>query len=134
MSIMDGTLQFLTNLSNLSDHRLNGVEFNGNEEEEEEVQDTEAWETITKCFKEVQSVLDQNRVLIQQVNENHESKVPDNMVKNVALIRDINSNISKVSRLYSNLSRDFCNIVHQRRTQALCETKNRDDDVDTAES
>ncbi|XP_059302108.1 protein EARLY FLOWERING 4-like [Lycium ferocissimum] len=125
---MDGTLQFL---SNLSDHR---VEFNDNEEQEEEVYDTEAWEAITKCFKEVQSVLDQNRVLIQQVNENHESKVPDNMVKNVALIRDINSNISKVSRLYSNLSRDFCNIVHQRRTQALCEPKNPDDDVDTAES
>ncbi|KAH0667220.1 hypothetical protein MTR67_029369 [Solanum verrucosum] len=134
---MDDTLQALKELSNLSHHPLNGGEFNGLNDvdgEEEEGYDTEAWETITKCFREVQSVLDQNRALIQQVNENHQSKLRDNLVKNVALIRDINSNISKVSRLYSDLSVDFCNIVHRRRELALFESKNRDDNVDTAES
>ncbi|KAL3336169.1 hypothetical protein AABB24_032088 [Solanum stoloniferum] len=134
---MDDTLQALKELSNLSHHPLNGGEFNCLNDvdgEEEEEYDIEAWETITKCFREVQSVLDQNRALIQQVNENHQSKLRDNLVKNVALIRDINSNISKVSRLYSDLSVDFCNIVHRRRELALFESKNRDDNVDTAES
>ncbi|KAI8008859.1 Protein EARLY FLOWERING 4 [Camellia lanceoleosa] len=54
-----------------------------------------------------------NQALIQQVNENHQSKMPDNFVKNVALIREINSNISKVISLYSDLSVDFSNIVQQ---------------------
>ncbi|GMP80181.1 hypothetical protein CsSME_00035382 [Camellia sinensis var. sinensis] len=56
-----------------------------------------------------------NRALIQQVNENHQSKMPDNLVKNVALIREINRNISKVISLYSNLFIDFSNIIQQRR-------------------
>ncbi|KAL7247311.1 hypothetical protein ACSBR2_002263 [Camellia fascicularis] len=77
--------------------------------------DNEAWDTLSKSFRQVQSVLDQNRALIQQVNENHQSKMPDNLVKNVALIREINGNISKVMSLYSDLSVDFSNIVQQRR-------------------
>ncbi|KAM3373967.1 protein EARLY FLOWERING 4 [Capsicum galapagoense] len=122
---------------------MDGGEFSGvkdvnvyeSDGEEAEENDTEAWETISKYILEVQSVLDQNRVLIQQVNENHQSKLPDNLVKNVALIRDINSNISKVSRLYSNLSVDFCNIVHRRRALASSEsTKNRDDNTDSNRS
>ncbi|KAL7176755.1 hypothetical protein ACSBR2_030160 [Camellia fascicularis] len=39
----------------------------------------------------------------------------DNLVKNIALIREINSNISKVISLYSDLSADFSTIVQQRR-------------------
>ncbi|PHT46883.1 Protein EARLY FLOWERING 4 [Capsicum baccatum] len=122
---------------------MDGGEFSGvkdvnvyeSDGEEAEENDTEAWETISKYTLEVQSVLDQNRVLIQQVNENHQSKLPDNLVKNVALIRDINSNISKVSRLYSNLSVDFCNIVHRRRALASSEsTKNRDDNTESNRS
>ncbi|CAN4101044.1 unnamed protein product [Withania somnifera] len=131
----------LTKLSKLNRHRLKGGDFNGSKhvngdgDGDGEEEGTEAWEIITKCFREVQSLLDQNRVLIQQVNENHQSKLPDNLAKNVALIRDINNNISKVSRLYSNLSVDFCNIVHQRRALALYESKNGDDDkTDSAES
>nr|KJB30652.1 hypothetical protein B456_005G153800 [Gossypium raimondii] len=38
----------------------------------------EAWATLDKNFKQVQSVLDRNRMLIQQVNNNHQSKNPDN--------------------------------------------------------
>ncbi|CAI9298023.1 unnamed protein product [Lactuca saligna] len=69
-------------------------------DEGEEECDTEAWETLNKSFKEAQSVLDQNRLLIQQVNENHQSKIPDNLVKNVALIQEINGNISKSLVIY----------------------------------
>ncbi|KAL8191585.1 hypothetical protein R6Q57_028316 [Mikania cordata] len=63
----------------------------------EEDCDAEAWEALNKGFIEAQSVLDQNRLLIQKVNENHQSKIPDNLVKNVALIQEINGNISKAT-------------------------------------
>ncbi|KAG8371499.1 hypothetical protein BUALT_Bualt13G0094000 [Buddleja alternifolia] len=85
------------------------------EEKEEDFCDVETWETLSKSFKEVQSVLDHNRRLIQQVNDNHRSKIPRNMTKNVELIREINSNMSKVISLYSNLSKNFSNSVQQRR-------------------
>ncbi|XP_024968452.1 protein EARLY FLOWERING 4-like isoform X2 [Cynara cardunculus var. scolymus] len=75
-------------------------------DEGEEECDAEAWETLSKSFKEVQSVLDQNRLLIQQVNENHQSKIPDNMVKNVALIQEINGNISKAAGTWT-IDRDL---------------------------
>lgn len=117
-SIIDATSQALTKLSDISKHRLNVDEFNDVKEEE---YDTEAWETLGKCFPEVQSVLGRNRILIQQVNENHQSMLPDNLAKNVALIRDINHNISC---LYSDLSVNFCNIVHQRRALDSLESKN----------
>ncbi|KAB5514351.1 hypothetical protein DKX38_028257 [Salix brachista] len=86
--------------------------------EEEEECDVEAWDTLSKSFKQVQSVLDdldRNRDLIQQVNFNHRSKIPDNLVKNVSLIREINGNISKVISIYSDLSVNFSNIVQERR-------------------
>ncbi|KAJ6327742.1 hypothetical protein OIU78_014575 [Salix suchowensis] len=86
--------------------------------EEEEECDVEAWDTLSKSFKQVQSVLDdldRNRDLIQQVNSNHRSKIPDNLVKNVSLIREINGNISKVISIYSDLSVNFSNIVQERR-------------------
>ncbi|KAF9599113.1 hypothetical protein IFM89_035392 [Coptis chinensis] len=76
--------------------------------------DVELWETFSKSFNQVQSVLDQNRVLIQQVNENHQSKLPDNLTKNVSLIREINGNISTVVSLYSKLSANFTHVFHQR--------------------
>ncbi|KAJ4725587.1 protein EARLY FLOWERING 4-like [Melia azedarach] len=83
--------------------------------EEEEEYDVEAWDTLSKSFTQVQTVLDRNRGLIQQVNENHQSKIPDNISKNVKLIREINGNISKVISFYSDLSANFSNIVSQGR-------------------
>ncbi|KAM0040861.1 putative protein EARLY FLOWERING 4 [Helianthus anomalus] len=98
---------------------------NGDGEEE---CDVEAWETLSKGFKEAQTALDQNRLLIQQVNENHQSKIPDNLVKNVKLIQEINGNISKVSDVYSNLSVNFSKLVQQRRV------KSKNDKVEIADS
>ncbi|GJX50409.1 early flowering 4-like protein [Tanacetum coccineum] len=76
--------------------------------------DSEAWMTLSKSLKEAQSALDKNRLLIQQVNENHQSKISENMVKNVALIKEINGNISKVSDVYSSLSVNFASFVRDR--------------------
>ncbi|KAI4372930.1 hypothetical protein MLD38_011110 [Melastoma candidum] len=76
--------------------------------------DAEVWEIFDSSFSQVQAVLDRNRVLIRQVNENHQSKIPDNMVKNVALIQELNANISKVVSLYSDLSTNFSSAFHLR--------------------
>ncbi|OIW04101.1 hypothetical protein TanjilG_00661 [Lupinus angustifolius] len=75
--------------------------------------DPEVWAAFNKNFDQVQSVLDRNRVLIQQVNENQESRVPDNMAKNVNLIQELNCNMSKVVSLYSHLNSNFSNACQQ---------------------
>ncbi|KAI5576337.1 hypothetical protein BDE02_09G038600 [Populus trichocarpa] len=72
----------------------------------EEECDAEAWDTLSKIH---------NSDLIKQVNANHQSKIPDNLVKNVSLIREINGNITKVMSIYSDLSFNVSNIVEERR-------------------
>ncbi|KAJ9551250.1 hypothetical protein OSB04_015295 [Centaurea solstitialis] len=64
-------------------------------------------QTFEKSFVQVQDILDQNRVLINEINQNHESRIPDNLGRNVGLIRELNNNIRKVVHLYSHLSSNF---------------------------
>lgn len=102
----------------------------GDEDEEEEEEeeddgfcDVEAWETLSRSFMEVQSLLERNRRLIQQVNDNHRSKIPHNLAKNVDLICEINANMSKVISLYSGLSANLSAVVRQRRAAAAKENQ-----------
>ena len=81
------------------------------------VGDPEAWSMFADSFNKVQTVLDRNRALIQQANENHQSRIPDNMVKNVAIIQELNGNISKVTSIYSDLSANFNGMARQHRQQ-----------------
>ena len=113
-SIMDNHTTFTKPQTLFTKNRLND-----SDDDEEEECDVEVWEMLSKSFIQVQSVLDQNRVLINQVNENHQSKIADNLAKNVALIREINTNISKVLSIYSDLSLNFSTIVHQRRAAMI---------------
>ncbi|RAL45600.1 unnamed protein product [Cuscuta campestris] len=64
-------------------------------------------QTFQKSFVQVQSILDQNRLLINEINQNHESKIPDNLSRNVSLIRELNNNIKRVVSLYADLSSSF---------------------------
>lgn len=82
---------------------------------EEEGDSSEMWNNFSNNFRQVQSVLDRNRLLIQQVNENHQSRTHDSMVQNVSLIQELNGNISKVSSIYSDFNTDFTNMIHQRK-------------------
>ncbi|XP_022755889.1 protein ELF4-LIKE 1 [Durio zibethinus] len=95
--------------------KANGFDDGDGDDTKSEDCDVEVWDTLTKSFKQVQVVLDQNGELIQKVNENHQSKIPDNLVKNVGLIQEINGNISKVLEIYSDLSVNFSDIVRQRK-------------------
>ncbi|KAJ4822901.1 hypothetical protein Tsubulata_035441 [Turnera subulata] len=76
--------------------------------------EAKVWAAFNDRFEQVQTVLDRNRVLINQVNQNHQSRLHDNMVNNVALIQEINGNISKVVSLYSDLNTNFSSMFHQR--------------------
>ncbi|XP_041993739.1 protein EARLY FLOWERING 4-like [Salvia splendens] len=75
--------------------------------------DPAVWAAFSQNFRQVQSVLDRNRLLIQQVNDNHQSKLHDNLVQNVSLIQEINGNISKVVSMYSDLSSNFSTVCHK---------------------
>lgn len=61
-------------------------------------------QTFQKNFVLVQNILDQNRLLINEINQNHESKIPDKLSCNVGLIRELNNNIRRVVDLYGHLS------------------------------
>ncbi|KAK7372093.1 hypothetical protein VNO80_05462 [Phaseolus coccineus] len=110
----------------------------GDEDEDEECDgDDEAWNMLTRSFRQAQTVLDENRALIEEVNRNHELKNPDNMVKNVSLMTQIHGNISKVRSIYSDLSVNFSNIVGQRRVAAVNHGNrhgDREEDGDEAEN
>jgi hypothetical protein len=69
--------------------------------------DTKVLHAFQTSFVQVQSLLDQNRALIDEINQNHESKVPADLSRNVGLIRDLNSNIRRVVDLYADLSSFF---------------------------
>ncbi|KAF4389838.1 hypothetical protein G4B88_024119 [Cannabis sativa] len=72
--------------------------------------DGKVLQTFQKNFVQVQNILDQNRLLINQINQNHESKIPDNLSRNVGLIRELNNNIRRVVDLYADLSTSFTQI------------------------
>ncbi|CAM8961769.1 unnamed protein product [Rhodiola kirilowii] len=99
-------------------------EVNDKEDGEENQEDDEVWNSFNDGFRQVQSLLDRNRILIQQVNENHRSKIAENMVKNVALIQEMNANISNIVCIYSDLSNDFSTVFHHRAAAAAVENGN----------
>lgn len=69
--------------------------------------DGKVLQTFQKSFGQVQNILDQNRLLINEINQNHESKIPDKLSRNVGLIRELNNNIRRVVDLYADLSTSF---------------------------
>ncbi|GLT56006.1 hypothetical protein SLA2020_290800 [Shorea laevis] len=73
--------------------------------------DTKVIQTFQNSFVQVQDILDQNRLLINEINQNHESKIPDNLGRNVGLIRELNNNIRRVVGLYADLSSSFTRSV-----------------------
>ncbi|XWS20086.1 hypothetical protein CRYUN_Cryun31cG0071100 [Craigia yunnanensis] len=73
--------------------------------------DGKVFQTFQKSFVQVQDILDQNRLLINEINQNHESKIPDNLSRNVGLIKELNNNIRRVVDLYADLSSSFTRSV-----------------------
>ncbi|KAL4331780.1 hypothetical protein GQ457_07G039080 [Hibiscus cannabinus] len=57
--------------------------------------DSKVVQVFQKSFVQVQNILDQNRLLINEINQNHESKIPDNLSRNVELYADLSSSFAK---------------------------------------
>ncbi|KAK4280876.1 hypothetical protein QN277_012436 [Acacia crassicarpa] len=61
-------------------------------------------QAFQKNLLQAQDILDQNRLLINEINQNHLSNMPQNLSRNVGLIRELNNNIRRVVDLYAALS------------------------------
>uniref|UniRef100_A0A0E0LU82 Protein EARLY FLOWERING 4 domain-containing protein n=1 Tax=Oryza punctata TaxID=4537 RepID=A0A0E0LU82_ORYPU len=68
-------------------------------------------QVMQRRFGEVQGILEQNRVLIQEISQNHEARDADGLTRNVALIREVHTNITHLVDLYANLSGSFSNSI-----------------------
>ncbi|KAH7425409.1 hypothetical protein KP509_11G052600 [Ceratopteris richardii] len=75
------------------------------------------WETFQKRFSQVQVILDKNRLLIKQISQNHESRTPEDLAKNVKLIRELNTNIAQVVEIYASLSSEFVMFMSENVTE-----------------
>ncbi|KAI5080062.1 hypothetical protein GOP47_0005541 [Adiantum capillus-veneris] len=69
--------------------------------------DGKSWEAFNTGFSEVQKILEENKVLIGEINHNQESKIPENLTRNVSLIKELNNNMNQVVGLYTDLSSSF---------------------------
>lgn len=58
-------------------------------------------------FNDVQDLLDHNKVLINEINQNHEERTPEALARNVLLIRELNKNVAKVVTIYKEVSGEF---------------------------
>ncbi|XP_028804977.1 protein ELF4-LIKE 4-like [Neltuma alba] len=61
-------------------------------------------QAFQKNLLQAQDILDQNRLLINEINQNHLSNMPQNLSRNVGLIKELNNNIRRVVDLYAALS------------------------------
>ncbi|CAD5184584.1 protein ELF4-LIKE 3-like [Musa acuminata AAA Group] len=69
--------------------------------------DYKVMQTFHKSFGQVQSRLDQNRKLINEINQNQASRIPGRLNRNVRLIGELNSNIRRVVDVYVELCLSF---------------------------
>ena len=112
-------LLFLTDIVNLRnktnqdlglmESRMEGDVFSGYGERYQ--MDGKVLQNFQKRFVQVQYILEQNRLLINEINQNHESKQADHLGRNVRLIRELNNNIRTVASLYGDLSHSFARSV-----------------------
>lgn len=62
-----------------------------------------SWPGLEK-FNLVQDCLEKNKLLITEINNNHEIRSSEGLARNVYLIRELNNNVAKVVALYKDLS------------------------------
>jgi Early Flowering 4 domain len=67
---------------------------------------TQIWPAV-KQFQEVQDVLDRNRVLIAEINHNHQLGTHVALERNVPMLRELNGNVAKAVQLYKEAADSF---------------------------
>ncbi|KAK8923812.1 Protein ELF4-LIKE 2 [Platanthera zijinensis] len=73
--------------------------------------ETKAVQRFHRGFVQAQAILDQNRLLISEIIQNHRSMIADGLSRNARLIRELNNNIRLVAELYAGLSVSFAESV-----------------------
>lgn len=58
-------------------------------------------------FNTVQELLNQNKLLINEITSNQEQRTPEGLARNVLLIRELNANVAKVVQMYKEISDEF---------------------------
>ncbi|RLN34765.1 EARLY flowering 4 protein [Panicum miliaceum] len=71
-----------------------------------------------KSVGEVRGILERNRVLIQEISQNQETRDADGLTRNVSLIRELNTNMARVVDLYGGLSSCYGHIVAAKKAAA----------------
>jgi Early Flowering 4 domain len=66
----------------------------------------QVWPAV-KQFQDVQDILDRNRVLIAEINHNHQLGTSESLERNVPMLRELNGNIAKVVQLYQEAADSF---------------------------
>mmetsp|Transcript_9507 Transcript_9507/g.27190 ORF Transcript_9507/g.27190 Transcript_9507/m.27190 type:complete len:89 (+) Transcript_9507:186-452(+) len=64
-------------------------------------------------FSTVQGILDRNKVLINEINSNHEDSSSEALDRNFYLIQELNSNLTKIMELYKELSSSFVSMMEE---------------------
>mmetsp|Transcript_27911 Transcript_27911/g.61086 ORF Transcript_27911/g.61086 Transcript_27911/m.61086 type:complete len:103 (-) Transcript_27911:247-555(-) len=64
----------------------------------------QAWPGSAESLAAVQNLLDRNKLIISEIDANHESQTNECLERNEELIRELNSNINQVVSLYQDLS------------------------------
>lgn len=58
-------------------------------------------------FSQVDVMLEHNRMLINEINRNHETQIPADLTRNVSLIDELDQNIKRVVERYVEISQSF---------------------------
>mmetsp|Transcript_13231 Transcript_13231/g.41842 ORF Transcript_13231/g.41842 Transcript_13231/m.41842 type:complete len:87 (-) Transcript_13231:138-398(-) len=69
-----------------------------------------SWPGFEK-FNNVQGILDRNKLLINEINHNHDRRSPEGLARNVQLIRELNENIAMVVQMYRDISGIFLSSI-----------------------
>jgi hypothetical protein len=62
---------------------------------------------VMQALQQVQRILERNRMIIQEISDNYEDREAGSLSRNIALIRELNSNTACIMQLNSGLSSSF---------------------------
>ncbi|KAL0052333.1 hypothetical protein WJX82_000475 [Trebouxia sp. C0006] len=65
-----------------------------------------SWPGLEK-FNLVQDYLEKNKLLITEINNNHEIRSSEGLARNVYLIRELNNNVAKTASVHHNRCRQL---------------------------
>jgi len=82
-------------------------------------QDQEAQQLVgVEKLNTVDDLLNCNKILIKEINSNHEARTPEGLARNVILIRELNKNVSEVVKIYQEVSTAVEDAIQKEEPQA----------------